>query len=86
MKKKPTSSERTNAAFAQMIDYCSKNYGAKSELVRRYVAKTSGCGHRALVERWLTPDASKRIEPHFGSGVMLLEAFEEMLKERNGGK
>lgn len=81
MSRRVKSTVRANQALQPVIDWCERHYGFKAALVRRYAEKTSSCSQRALVQQWVHPDPKRRVEPKLGAGLLLLEAFRELVEE-----
>lgn len=67
-----TPTEQYNQALVPILDLC-KQRGFKTELIRQL----TGLGmpvSKSTLSRWLTEDLSRRVQPSFGAGLMLLQA------------
>ncbi len=84
MNMKPTKAENAAAnTFLQPVIEGTLDYGARLLLVEQYERRTGRRIHRATIGRWLRRDASKRIQPTLGAGLLLREIFDKHEHERN---
>jgi hypothetical protein len=73
----------TNKAFQPLIDFCHANRGAITRLKKRFDHVTGREWRRHNFERWLHPDPDSRVEPSYGSGVLLVAIGKEIMENQS---
>ena len=72
----------SEVALADLIDYCNKTPGAKSELALKMTEAVGYTIQRQVCEGWMHKDPTKRVEPKLGMGIVLLRVGGIMLGHR----
>jgi len=86
---KTTPEAASAAALKPLIDFAQKNRGTIITLADILSRRTGQTIFRQSVEKWLHPDAKKRMEPKLGIGLLLLEEGARVIEttereQRNG--
>jgi len=70
-----------NEAVKAIIADCAAHPGLMTEIGIQFARLTGRDLTKQVFHQWLNPDAKKRVEPKYGSAVMLLAAANAASKE-----
>jgi hypothetical protein len=73
--------QTSNTALQPVIDYCQQHRGSTMEIRRRFCRATGREWPKNTIMRWLHRDPDRRIEPLFGSGLLLLHIGREVMRQ-----
>lgn len=69
------------AALKPLIDHAQKHRGTIIELADVMSNRTGQKIYRQSVEKWIHPEADKRIEPKLGIGLILIEEGRKVIEK-----
>lgn len=73
-----TVAELADIALQPLIEHCTATRGAKAEVVRLFNDGLKEPLRSTTIYRWLDEDKAVRIEPTLGSGLRLLQVWDEI--------
>jgi hypothetical protein len=84
---KPERREITRRLFERDIEpvirYCARNRGTIKAIHELYQRKLGQPINRDSVDRWLNPHRSRRTQPLYGAGKLLLLVARRVIEEQN---
>lgn len=72
-----TTTKLTNEQLDPLASFVRSRPGGLTEIVNRMNRATGKKWDRSSIERWLHPRKSKRIQPLFGAGLLLVQVCKE---------
>ena len=90
MNRKPKlhqSEQLANEQITQIVDYMSTRHGFITRLAKEMtrISKPKRVWLNESISRMLTTNPKRRVQPAWGTGIMLMQAFEN-LKAREGNE
>ena len=64
--------------LAPIRAFLQRHHGSMAALIREYNRRVDNKIRHIEMIRWLNPDPEKRVEPKFGAGLVLLDAFKSV--------
>lgn len=71
------SSALSHRKLQEIVDYVHAEHGRLAEFCRRFNALSGENVNRVQMDRWLAEDKRRRQQPRFGTGLMLIETYNQ---------
>lgn len=79
--KDPVTQKISDKALMPVIRFCAANRGTISRIREEFNKRTKKEWRRDNFERWLNPSPEKRIQPLFGTGILLVEIGSKVIQQ-----